>query len=297
MKIGFVGLGKMGLNLSLSMMDKGHKLIAYDITPPSYKELKKLKLTCTSSLSKLIELLPSPKIVWLMLPSGIATSSTLKELLNTLEKGSIVIDAGNSHFKDSIKRFEEFKTKQIYFLDCGTSGGIAGAKKGACMMFGGDKIAYDIVEPIIKDICVPNGFGYIGKSGSGHFTKMIHNGIEYGMMGAIAEGMEALKTSDFKISLSEVSRIYSNGSIIESKLMSLVNKSFQKENYLDQISGVVPKGETEDKMRYLVKNTNMVLLKKSILMRVQTRKKESFAGKIISAMRNQFGGHSTNKKK
>ena len=131
-------------------------------------------------------------------------------------------------------------------------------------MFGGDKIAYDIVEPIIKDICVPNGFGYIGKSGSGHFTKMIHNGIEYGMMGAIAEGMEALKTSDFKISLSEVSRIYSNGSIIESKLMSLVNKSFQKENYLDQISGVVPKGETEDKMRYLVKNTNMVLLKKSI---------------------------------
>ena len=162
-------------------------------------------------------------------------------------------------------------------------------------MIGGDKIAYNIIKPVVKDICVPNGYGYTGKSGSGHFTKMVHNGIEYGMMAAIAEGMQALRDSDFKFDLKEISRVYSNGSIIESKLMYWVNKSLQNENYLDQISGVVPKGDTEDKMKYLERNTHMLILKQAILMRAETRKKDSFAGKIISAIRNQFGGHRVNK--
>ena len=162
------------------------------------------------------------------------------------------------------------------------------------MMIGGDKIAYDIIEPVVRDICVPNGYGYMGKSGSGHYTKMVHNGIEYGMMAAIAEGMQALRDSDFQLNLKEISRVFSNGSIIESKLMRWVNKSLQNDNYLDQISGVVPKGDTENKMRYLVQNTNMAILKQAILMRIETRKKDSFAGKVISTLRNQFGGHKVN---
>lgn len=295
MKVGFIGLGKMGFNISLSMMNKGHDVIGYDNNPQLTRKLKKNGVKSASSLNELVKLLPHKKIIWLMLPSGNPTINTLEKLITLLEKGSIVIDAGNSHFKHSMEKFEDFKKHHIYFLDCGTSGGIEGAKNGAvCMMIGGDKIAYDIIEPVVRDICVPNGYGYMGKSGSGHYTKMVHNGIEYGMMAAIAEGMQALRDSDFQLNLKEISRVFSNGSIIESKLMRWVNKSLQNDNYLDQISGVVPKGDTENKMRYLVQNTNMAILKQAILMRIETRKKDSFAGKVISTLRNQFGGHKVN---
>ena len=295
MKIGFIGLGKMGFNISLAMINKGHDVIGYDNNVQLTSKLEKNGIKSVSSLNELVKSLPNPKIIWLMLPSGYPTTNTLDTLINLLDKDSILIDAGNSHFKQSIEKFENFKKNHIHFLDCGTSGGIEGAKKGlVCMMIGGNKKAYDVIKPVIKDICAPNGYGYLGRSGSGHFAKMVHNGIEYGMMAAIAEGIQALKDSEFQLNLKEVSRVFSNGSIIESKLMYLVNKSLKNKNYFDQISGMVPKGETEDKMQYLVENANMAILKQAILMRVKTREKDSFAGKVISALRNQFGGHSLN---
>ena len=165
MKVGFIGLGKMGFNMALSMMNKGHDVIGYDNNHQLTRKLKKNGVKSASSLNELVKLLSHKKIIWLMLPSGNPTSNTLEKLITLLEKGSIVIDAGNSHFKHSMEKFEDFKKHHIYFLDCGTSGGIEGAKDGAaCMMIGGDKIAYDIIEPVVKDICVPNGYGYMGKS-------------------------------------------------------------------------------------------------------------------------------------
>ena len=288
MKIGFIGLGRMGSNMVLNLKDKEHKVIAYNRTPKKMKGVEMAK--------DLSELASDVRIFWIMVKAGKAVDSVIKSLMSHLKKGDIVIDGGNSFYKYSIKRASTLKKKGIHFLDCGVSGGISGARHGACMMIGGEKRIFNKVEKLFKDMCVKNGYGYMGKNGSGHFVKGIHNGIEYGMMAALNEGFEAIRGEKFGTSLKEVAKVYNNGSIIEGKLTNWLYDSFSKPHYLDQISCEVPEGETEKEMKYLEKKYKMPVLKQARLMRVHSRSK-SVCGKFISALRNEFGGHKFKRKK
>ena len=293
MKIGFVGLGRMGHNMVLNLVEHGHKAVVYNRSPEPVKKLAKRKDVAASfSLEEMVSKLGKQRVIWLMIKSGKPIDDLILELIPLLGKGDIVIDGGNSYFKDSIRRYFDLKKRGIYFLDCGVSGGIEGARHGACMMVGGDRKIFRKVEKLFKDMSVKNGYGYMGKSGAGHFVKMVHNGIEYGMMGAIGEGVEAVKDYSQNIDLKEAVKVYAHGSIIESRLMKWLFDSFNKRGYLDSISGTVPKGETEEEMEKLEKIAKMNILREARKMRVETRKKHSYAGKLIAAMRNQFGGHS-----
>ncbi|MEC2496799.1 decarboxylating 6-phosphogluconate dehydrogenase, partial [Bacillus cereus] len=220
MQVGLIGLGKMGLNLGKNLMDHKHEVVAFDLNTSAVEEMKEYGATATSSLSELVQSLQSPRILWVMVPHAVV-DSVIDEVTPLLSKGDILIEAGNSHYKESIRRYEQLKKDGIHFMDAGTSGGMEGARNGACYMIGGDQEAWDIVEPIFRDTAVENGFLYAGKAGSGHFLKMVHNGIEYGMMAAIGEGFEILEKSEFDYDYEKVSRVWNNGSVIRSWLMEL----------------------------------------------------------------------------
>lgn len=291
--IGFIGLGRMGYNMVLNLASKNYKVVVYDRSPELTKKIAKHKAIPSYSLSEFMHKLPKQKIIWLMITSGKPVDDTLKKLIPYLSRGDIIIDGGNSYYLDSIRRYKELNKKNIHFIDCGTSGGISGARYGASMMIGGDKSVFNKINQLFRDLCVKNGYGYVGKSGSGHFVKMVHNGIEYGMMGAIAEGMEAVKK--YKIDLKEVAKVYAHGSIIEGKLVSWLFSAMNNSDF-KSIIGEVPHGETEDEMKKLEKLSDMPILHQALLTRVKTRKKPSFTGKILAALRNQFGGHKVIKK-
>ena len=294
MKIGMVGLGRMGFNMVENLLDHKHKIVAYDVDKKAIKNISKKGAIPAYSLKEVIDKLPKPHVVWLMIPAKFVDSS-LKELIPLLSKGDIVIDGGNSYYKDSIKRYNILKKKGVNFLDCGTSGGISGARNGACMMIGGEKTIFTKVEKLFKDMCVKDGYGYMGKAGAGHFVKGVHNGIEYGMMGALAEGFLAIEKQKFGTDLKEVSKVYAHGSIIESRLASWLYESFSTKGFLDKISCEVPKGETEEEMKMLEKLSNMPVLHAARIMRSKSRKGK-VCGKLIAAMRNLFGGHKVIKK-
>jgi 6-phosphogluconate dehydrogenase len=295
MKLGFIGLGKMGSRMVLNLLDHKHKPIVFNRSPEPTKQLVKKGAIPSFSIQELTSKLPKQKIIWLMVPAGKPVDQNITQLLPYLNKGDIIIDGGNSFYKDSIKRYNMLMKKGIHFLDCGTSGGIDGARHGACMMIGGDKTTFKKIEILFKNLTVKDGYGYMGDSGSGHFVKMVHNGIEYGMMGAIAEGLDSIRKNSKKTSLKEVAKVYSNGSIIESRLMSWTKKAIDT-NQLSKIKGSVPKGKTEDEMKYLETISDTPILKAARKMRINSRKKPGFKGKVISAQRNQFGGHEVDKK-
>ena len=290
--IGFIGLGKMGKNMVLNLLEKGYNVIAYNRTHDKTREVVRKGSIGAYSLTEMISKLPKRKIVWLMIKHGKPVDDTIKKLIPYLKKGDILIDGGNSWYKDSIRRHDMLKKKGIRLLDCGTSGGIEGARHGASMMIGGDKKIFKYTERLFKDMCVKEGYGYMGSSGAGHFVKMVHNGIEYGMMGAINEGFLAIEkhSNKFGINLKEAAKVYAHGSIIESKLISWLYKAFNKKKYLRLISCEVPKGETEDEMKKLEKMADMKILHDAIMMRDKSRK-HKICCKLISAMRNEFGGH------
>jgi len=297
MKIGFIGLGRMGNNMVLNLLENNHKIVVNNRSPEPIKKLAKKGAIPAFNLKELFENLPKQKIIWLMIPAGKPVDDILKKITPFMKKGDIIIDGGNSFFKDSIKRYKKFKKNKIGYLDCGTSGGMEGARHGACMMIGGDKNVFEKVKILFKDMTVKNGYGYMGKAGSGHFVKGIHNAIEYGMMGALNEGFEAIKKQKkyFGTDLKEVSKVYDNGSIIEGRLSHWLFDAMGKPNYFNSISCQVPKGETENEMEFLEKMSYMPILHQARLMRVNSRKNK-FCGRVISALRNEFGGHKVIKK-
>lgn len=192
MKLGLVGLGKMGINLGQNLLDQHHDVVAFDVNSNAVEQMKEYGASGVSSLQELVQSLEIPRVVWLMVPHTVV-DSVISEVKPLLAEGDIVIEAGNSHYKESIRRYNELKENKIHFMDVGTSGGMEGARNGACYMIGGDREAWEIVEPIFRDTAVENGYLYAGEAGSGHFLKMVHNGIEYGMMAAIGEGFEVLE--------------------------------------------------------------------------------------------------------
>lgn len=297
MRVGLIGLGKMGLNLGKNLMDHKHEVAAFDLNSSAVEEMKEYGATGVSSLNELVQSLQSPRILWVMVPHAVV-DSVIEEVTPLLSKGDILIEAGNSHYKESIRRYEQLKKDGIHFMDAGTSGGMEGARNGACYMIGGDQEAWDIVEPIFRDTAVENGFLYAGKAGSGHFLKMVHNGIEYGMMAAIGEGFEILEKSEFDYDYEKVSRVWNNGSVIRSWLMELTENAFSKDAKLDEIKGVMhSSGEGKWTVETALDlQTATPVIAMSLLMRYRSLDNDTFTGKVVAALRNEFGGHAVEKK-
>ncbi|SFE09245.1 phosphogluconate dehydrogenase (NAD(+)-dependent, decarboxylating) [Spirosoma endophyticum] len=298
MHIGFIGLGKMGFNLVSNLVKHGHTVVGYDINETLVEAIKTEGAQGVNTLQDLYNALPEKRVLWLMIPAGPLVDKVIEQLLTVMQAGDIVIDGGNSHYKDSLRRHEYLKEKGIGFLDCGTSGGISGALNGACTMVGGDA---DVIEPlhgVFRDISVEDGYLYTGPAGSGHFTKMVHNGIEYGMMQSIAEGFEVLEKSQFPLDFEAVAKMWSHGSVIRGWLMELTENAFSKDPKLDAIKGkMFSSGEgkwtLETALDLGVPTPVMAL---SLIMRYRSLQDDTFTGKVVAALRNEFGGHAVEKK-
>jgi len=293
MKVGLIGLGRMGFNLALNIKDHGHEVVVYNRSPEKIKEAEKEGIKGAYTIEDLVKKLERRRIIWLMVPAGDPVDEMIEKLVPLLEEHDIIIDGGNSYYKDTLRRYEMLKEKGIDFVDVGTSGGIEGARHGACTMIGAEDEVFKYIEPLIRDISAENGYLHTGKNGSGHFAKMVHNGIEYGMMQAIGEGFEVLEKSQFDFDLKEVARVWSHGSVIRGWLMELMEKAFEKDPKLSGIKGVMhSSGEglwtVEEALNLKVP---VPVIAQSLFMRYRSEQEDTFAGKVVAALRNEFGGH------
>jgi 6-phosphogluconate dehydrogenase len=293
MQIGIIGLGKMGYNLALNLHKNLFKVVAYDINEDTRKRIAAEGVTTVNSLKDLVEVQKEKRMMWLMVPSGKIVDDTIGSLSVLLNKGDIIIDGGNSNYKESVKRQMALEEKGIDFLDCGTSGGVSGALNGICAMIGGKKEVFDNCEAVFKAVSVPGGYLYCGGPGSGHFVKMVHNGIEYGMMQSIAEGFELMHHSDYKFDNAAVAALWNHGSVIRGWLMELTERAFSKDGSLDKIRGIMhSSGEGKWMLETaLEKSVATPVIALSLLMRYRSQQQDTFSGKVVAALRNEFGGH------
>jgi len=298
MKIGYIGLGKMGKNTVERLLENDIEVVAYNRSPEAVQEVAEKGAIPTASYEDLFSNLGDEKrIVWLMVPHK-AVDGVLEEVQSFLKEGDIVIDGGNSNFKESVRRGTALKEKGIEYLDIGVSGGPGGARDGACLMIGGEKETYQKLEELFKAASAPECYQYLGKLGAGHFAKMVHNGIEYGMMQAIGEGMEIIKKSDFEYKLEDVSRIYNCQSVIESRLVGWMLEGYKKYGEeLEAISGEVQHSgegqwtvETAKEM-----GIEVPIIEGSLQFRKDSEGNPSYTGKVVSLLRNMFGGHDVKK--
>ena len=304
-EIGIVGLGKMGAGIVRHLMEQGWTVRGYDYAEANSRELAKEGMKLADSPTSLVEALPSPKVVWLMVPARASAKggkAPVDEVLfgensieRSLRKGDIVIDGGNSFYKEDIPRAQKLAKRGVLFVDVGFSGGPSGARHGGCLMIGGNKKAFRMLEPLFKALALPGGYQFFEGAGAGHFVKMVHNGIEYGMMQAIAEGFAILKKSKYKPDLVRVTDIYQHGSVVESRLVGWLKSGFEAYGEdLKAVSGSVGhtgEGEwTAKTARELKIPANVIA--ESFEFRVRSAKKPSYIGKLVAVIRNQFGGHS-----
>jgi 6-phosphogluconate dehydrogenase len=300
MELGMIGLGKMGANMAERLLQGGHKVTGFDPSADARKALEAQGGASADSLQALAKALPKPRVLWLMVPSGKITDDTVDALLSVLEPGDTVIDGGNSNYKDTLRRAGVYAGKNLNYVDCGTSGGVWGLKEGYSMMIGGDEKAVEALRPIFETLAPAKdqGWGRVGPVGSGHYTKMVHNGIEYGMMQAYAEGFSILKhKQDFGLDLHQVGELWRYGSVVRSWLLDLTTDALGKNPNMDGIAPyVVDSGEgrwTVDAALEL--NVPAPVITLSLMERFRSRDDDSFADKLLSSMRNEFGGHAVKK--
>lgn len=297
MQVGIIGLGKMGFNLALNLKRNNYQVVAQDVNTHFVSQIGDQGIETAYTVEELCQKLTGRKVIWLMVPAGEIVDAVIVSLLPYLSKNDIIIDGGNSNYNDSKRRYVQLKEMEIDFLDCGTSGGTSGALNGACTMIGGDAAVFDYVAQVFKDISVENGFLYTGAAGSGHFTKMVHNGIEYGMMQSIAEGFEVFEHSEFDINFEKTAKLFNHGSVVRSWLMELTENAFSKDARLDGIKGIMhSSGEgkwTLETALDLGVPTPVIAL--SIMMRYRSQMSDTFSGKVVAALRNEFGGHAVEK--
>ena len=300
MKLGMIGLGRMGANMALRLMRGGHRLVVFDPKADARKDIEGKGAESADSLAGLVAKLPAPRALWLMVPSGEITDATLTNLLLLLAAGDTVVDGGNSNYKDTLRRAKTFADGKIDYIDCGTSGGVWGLAEGYSMMIGGDEAAVERLRPVFETLAPAKdkGWGRVGPVGSGHFTKMIHNGIEYGLMQAYAEGFSILQHKrEFGLDLHRVAEIWRYGSVVRSWLLDLTADALGKNPTLHGIAPyVVDSGEgrwTVDAAIELNVPTPVIAL--SLIERLRSRDADSFSDKLLSAMRNEFGGHAIKK--
>ena len=284
MQLGMIGLGRMGGNMTKRLEERGHEVKTYD---PQVESTAK-------TLEELRDSLDAPRTFWMMVPAGKITEDTFQTLLGLAAPGDVVVDGGNSNFHDSQRRYAEAKAKSIQFVDAGVSGGVWGYANGYCLMVGGDDDAVAQVEPVFRDLAPDDGYAHVGPSGAGHFVKMVHNGIEYGLMQAYAEGFEVMKSSEFDLDLHDIAGIWRYGSVVRSWLLELLHSAFEVEgSHLEKIRGYV---EDSGEGRWTIheamaEDVPVPVITAALFARFASRQDESFAAKVNAALRNQFGGH------
>ncbi len=294
MHIGIIGLGRMGLNMARRLHAAGHTVIAHNKTPEKIKAAEAEGIKGAYSIKDLCSSLPKPKTIWLMIPAGKPVDDMIGSLKGLLSEGDTIVDGGNSFYKDAVRRHKELKGLKIDFLDAGVSGGIWGLKNGYCIMAGGERAVFDRLTPALKDLAAEKAYMFCGGPGAGHFVKMAHNAIEYGMMEAYAEGFELLKSSEYgDIDLAEVSGLWMRGSVVRSWLLELLEAALRKDSDLSSIAGYVEdSGEGRwSVMDAVERGVNLPVITASLFRRFRSRQDESFGEKILAAMRAEFGGH------
>ncbi len=294
MELGFIGLGRMGQNMVMRLLSKNHRVIAYDKMRANIDEATGKGAIAAASPAELARNLKTPRVVWLMVPAGkIVDDVIFQDLLPHLKSSDIIIDGGNSHYKDSQRRASALKEKGIFFLDVGTSGGLEGAASGASLTIGGEKEAFQMVEAIFESLSEPGGYGYVGESGAGHFVKMVHNAIEYVLLQAYGEGFELLEKSSYALDLAQIARLWNNGGVIRSWTLELAQRALEKDPDLATLRGIVGGGETGNWAveAALDKGVPMPMTSLALALRLRSRQEDSFASKLVAALRKEFGGH------
>ena len=297
MQLGMIGLGRMGANMVQRLLEGGHSVVTYDRSAAAVEGVVQYGASGAASLTELVAKLVGPRVVWMMIPAGAPVDQTIAVLRPMLREGDILVDGGNSNYKDTKRRSAELEPSGIRYLDAGTSGGIWGLKNGYCMMVGGKKDAYDQIEPILTSLAPPDGVAYVGPTGAGHFAKMVHNGIEYGMLQAYGEGFEILEECDYKFDLHQLSHLWNQGSVVRSWLLELAERAFAKEA---DLASIAPYVEDSGEGRWTVLeaidlNIPAPVLTFSLMARFISRDESPFSAKVIAALRNEFGGHAVKK--
>jgi 6-phosphogluconate dehydrogenase len=299
MDVAMVGLGRMGGNMARRLLRGGHRVVVWNRTYAKAEELGAEGAEPVKQLTDVVKALQAPRAIWIMLPYGDATQAAIDELTPLLDEGDILIDGGNSPFQHDIERGAQLNAKGIRYLDAGTSGGVWGLEVGYCLMVGGDKSAFEVIEPLLKTLAPPgHGYEYCGGHGSGHFVKMVHNGIEYGMMQAYAEGFELLNATEWDLDLASIADLWNQGSVVRSWLLELAADALEKDPGLEHITGYV---EDTGEGRWTVEqaiahSVPMPAITAALFMRFRSRQEDTFSGKVLSALRNEFGGHAVKEK-
>ncbi|MCW3060526.1 MAG: gnd [Capsulimonas sp.] len=294
MELVMVGLGRMGMNMLERLARDGHTVYGFDTSPEKAAEVTQRGGVPVSDLGEAAAKFTQPtKIFWIMVPQGKPVDDTIAKLKAVLSPGDIIIDGGNSYFKDTVRRGGELEAAGLHYIDCGTSGGVWGLKEGYCLMMGGDEASVKIAEPIFKTLAPENGYVYTGASGSGHYVKMVHNGIEYGMLQSYGEGFDILHASEYKLDLTAIASAWRFGSVVRSWLLDLLVIAFKNDNNLEHIRGYV---EDSGEGRWTIQeaidhNVPAPVITASLYERFHSRENESFAAKVIASLRNEFGGH------
>ena len=298
MKMGYVGLGKMGFNMVERLLEKGYQVAVFDPNRDAVHAISKRGAEPTDSLASLAQVVPQPRLVWLMVPHQ-AVDNVIAGLLPFLSKGDTLVDGGNSPYKESIRRARELEKQGVAFLDAGVSGGPAGARSGACIMVGGRKEVFQRYEALFQDLSVENGYGYMGNAGAGHFVKMVHNGIEYGMMQALAEGFAVMQSSPLSLDMVKIADVYNHKSVIESRLVGWLKEAL--EQYGDALQGISGSVDYTGEGDWTVEAAKELgipvpVIEHALAFRVESHRTPSYTGQLLSAMRHQFGGHEVFKK-
>ena len=299
MDVAMVGLGRMGGNMARRLLRDGHRVVVWNRTHAKAEELAAEGAEPVRELADVVKALQAPRAIWIMLPYGDATQAAIDELTPLLDEGDILIDGGNSPFQHDIERGAQLQAKGIRYLDAGTSGGVWGLEVGYCLMVGGDRSAFEHVEPLLRTLAPPgHGYEYCGGHGSGHFVKMVHNGIEYGMMQAYAEGFELLNATEWDLDLAKIADLWNQGSVVRSWLLELAADALAKDPGLEHITGYV---EDTGEGRWTVEqaiahSVPMPAIASALFMRFRSRQPDSFSGKMLAALRNEFGGHAVKEK-
>jgi len=293
MRLAMVGLGKMGLNMTRRLLRGGHEVVALDRSRSAVDAAAREGAIAAASISDAVSKLSPPRIVWLMLPAGDPVDENVDRLGSALSEGDIVVDGGNSLFKEAPRRAERLGKRGIRFLDAGTSGGIWGLTEGYCLMVGGDEEAYRVVSPVLSALAPPDGHAYIGPPGAGHFVKMVHNGIEYGMMQSYAEGFDLLSAAPYPLDLRAIASLWNRGSVVRSWLLELAERALEKDPVLSSLSPYV---EDSGEGRWTVEQSieagvPLPSITLALYMRFFSRQENSFAMRMLAALRNEFGGH------
>jgi 6-phosphogluconate dehydrogenase len=297
MQLGFVGLGKMGLNMVTRLVAGGHEIVAYDRDPAATARAASAGARSAATLGALVAALSPPRAVWLMVPAGAPTETTISALVGILSPNDVVIDGGNTNFHDDVRRAEELGAKDLHYVDAGTSGGVWGLKEGYCLMVGGEEDVCAHLEPIFLTLAPPDGYLRVGGHGAGHYVKMIHNGIEYGLMQAYAEGFELMHASDYRLDVGAIASLWMRGSVVRSWLLELAARALAENPQLANIEGYV---EDSGEGRWTLhegidRGVEMPVLTAALFTRFRSRETNPFAERLLAALRNQFGGHAIKK--